>query len=99
MRESSLIQKVCYSASRKTFFYCKITLLILLGGLIQLNSTYVYAQKNVSEEKDKGGTITGNVRDVNGEPIIGATVMQEGTTNGVITNVDGEFIFSSSENE
>ena len=52
MRESSLIQKVCYSASRKTFFYCKITLLILLGGLIQLNSTYVYAQKNVSEEKD-----------------------------------------------
>ena len=37
MRESSLIQKICYSASRKTFLGCKITLLILLVGLIQLN--------------------------------------------------------------
>ena len=95
MRESSLIQKVCYSASRKTFFYCKITLLILLGGLIQLNSTYVYAQKNVSEEKDKGGTITGNVRDVNGEPIIGASILVKGTTAGTTTNLDGYYTLSN----
>lgn len=95
MRESSLIQKVCYSASRKTFFYCKIILLILLGGLIQLNNTYVYAQKNVSEEKDKGGTITGNVRDVNGEPIIGASILVKGTTAGTTTNLDGYYTLSN----
>ena len=46
----------------------------------------------------QNSNITGRVVDTQGEPIIGATVMQEGTTNGVITNVDGEFIFSSSEN-
>ena len=95
MRESSLIQKVCYSASRKTFFYCKIALLILLGGLIQLNSTYVYAQKNVNEEKDKGGTITGNIRDVNGEPIIGASILVKGTTVGTTTNLDGYYTLNN----
>lgn len=41
----------------------------------------------------QNSNITGRVVDTQGEPIIGATVMQEGTTNGVITNVDGEFIF------
>ena len=46
----------------------------------------------------QNSNITGRVVDTQGEPIIGATVMQEGTTNGVITNVDGEFVFSSSEN-
>lgn len=36
--------------------------------------------------------ISGSVKDVNGEPIIGATVMEEGTTNGTITDFDGNFV-------
>lgn len=35
--------------------------------------------------------VQGMVTDTNGEPIIGASVVEEGTTNGVITNVDGNF--------
>ena len=35
--------------------------------------------------------ITGIVQDVNGEPIIGASVIQDKTSNGVITDVDGSF--------
>lgn len=35
--------------------------------------------------------ITGKVVDVQGEPVIGATVMEKGTTNGIITDVDGNF--------
>ena len=31
--------------------------------------------------------ITGKVVDVQGEPVIGATVMEKGTTNGIITAV------------
>ena len=34
---------------------------------------------------------TGTVKDNNGESIIGATVIQKGTTNGTITGMDGEF--------
>ena len=36
-------------------------------------------------------TITGIVKDKEGEPVIGANVLEKGTSNGVITNVDGEY--------
>lgn len=36
-------------------------------------------------------TIKGFVRDVTGEPLIGASVIEKGTNNGVITDVDGNF--------
>jgi iron complex outermembrane receptor protein len=35
--------------------------------------------------------ITGNVKDVSGEPIIGASVMVAGTNNGCVTDLDGNF--------
>lgn len=37
-------------------------------------------------------TLTGNVKDVTGEPIIGASVFVKGTTSGTITDFDGNFI-------
>ncbi len=36
-------------------------------------------------------TITGNIVDSNKEPIVGATVMIKGTTNGTITDVNGNY--------
>lgn len=42
--------------------------------------------------------ITGKVVDVQGEPVIGATVMEKGTTNGIITDVDGNFTLNASPN-
>lgn len=38
--------------------------------------------------------ITGTVSDAGGTPIIGANVVQAGTTNGTITDVDGKFALS-----
>lgn len=35
--------------------------------------------------------ISGTVLDVSKQPVIGATVMEKGTTNGVSTSLDGEF--------
>lgn len=35
--------------------------------------------------------VTGVVVDATGEPIIGASVLEIGTTNGTITDVDGNF--------
>lgn len=35
--------------------------------------------------------LTGHVSDANGEPIIGATVLEKGTTNGAITDFNGDF--------
>ncbi len=36
-------------------------------------------------------TITGNVKDSSGEGVIGATIMEKGTSNGTITDFDGNF--------
>ena len=36
-------------------------------------------------------TITGTVTDANGEPIVGATVVEHGKKSGTITNGDGKF--------
>ena len=38
--------------------------------------------------------VSGVVKDVTGEPIIGANVVEKGTTNGSITDIDGKFSFS-----
>lgn len=40
--------------------------------------------------------ITGTVVDQSGEPIIGANVMVKGTTNGTITDFDGNFSLDAS---
>jgi len=36
-------------------------------------------------------SVSGNVKDSNGEPIIGATIMESGTQNGTVTDMDGNF--------
>ena len=37
-------------------------------------------------------TVTGNVTDSTGEPVIGASVIEKGnTTNGAVTNLDGDY--------
>lgn len=37
-------------------------------------------------------TINGNVSDANGDPVIGATIMEKGTNNGTVSDMDGNFI-------
>lgn len=38
------------------------------------------------------GTVKGTIKDANSSPLIGATVVQEGTTNGTVTDIDGNFM-------
>ena len=39
-------------------------------------------------------TVSGQVTDEDGSPLIGATVLEKGTTNGVITDADGNFMIT-----
>jgi len=45
-----------------------------------------------------GSTLSGVIKDSAGEPVIGAAVMIEGTTTGVITDLDGHFTFNLPSN-
>lgn len=40
-------------------------------------------------------TVKGTVVDASGEPVIGASVLMKGTTNGTITDIDGNFTLSN----
>lgn len=53
------------------------------------SSTKAYPQSSHSNK-----SVSGVVLDQTGEPIIGATVLQKGTTNGVSTDLDGKFTLS-----
>ena len=48
-------------------------------------------RKSLAQTQQQSRLIRGRVLDANGEPVIGANVVQKGTTNGVITDVDGNF--------
>jgi len=43
-------------------------------------------------------SVTGVVKDATGETVIGASVLEKGTTNGITTNFNGEFTLSVSSN-
>src|SRR5690554_1964628 len=38
-----------------------------------------------------GHTVTGIVMDVNNQPLIGVTILEVGTTNGTVTDIDGNY--------
>ena len=60
------------------------------GSYIVLSSHKVKETSALLVDRQKK-TITGVVTDEMGEPIIGANVIEKGTTNGIITDIDGKF--------
>lgn len=69
---------------------------ILVG---QNGITYQIQNKKIILKKGTGtavtSTVKGRVVDANGEPIIGATVKEKGTSNGTITDLDGNFVLET----
>lgn len=51
------------------------------------------------EAKGNPREVSGTVKDVNGQPVIGATVKEAGTSNGTITDLDGNFRLTTSGSE
>lgn len=43
-------------------------------------------------------TVKGTVKDNTGEPVIGASVVQKGTSNGIVTDIDGNFTLNVPSN-
>ena len=85
---------------RNVKHYCSLSKKMVLGASLALiasgsvwatngNSPSPHADMIQSIMQQK--TIKGTVVDETGEPIIGANVVEKGTTNGVITDFNGEF--------
>ncbi len=68
-------------------------LLSFLGTTVSYaadGSTSAYSTRQVSQ-------IRGTVIDASGEAVIGASIIEKGTTNGTITDIDGNFVLSTSQ--
>lgn len=54
--------------------------------------------KEITKSEQQKRKITGNVVDELGEPVIGANIIELGTTNGIVTDFDGNFTLEVSNN-
>ena len=68
---------------------------LLLGlfasvGMVNPLQAMATPEGNSTEALQQAKKITGNVKDSQG-PLIGATIMEKGTTNGAVTDIDGNF--------
>lgn len=52
----------------------------------------------IADAKQQKKRITGKITDEEGELVIGANILEKGTTNGTVTDIDGNFSFSVEEN-
>ena len=80
--------------SRKTVFITGLCLASLVSGVplpanASADTTAMIQQQSVK--------IKGRVTDASGEPVIGANVVQKGTTNGTITDLNGDFTLTVSQ--
>lgn len=62
--------------------------------IVRKNETNKKQVAVVAPQQEKKITVTGNVKDATGEPLIGVNVMVKGTTMGNITDANGNFSLS-----
>ncbi|WP_294617919.1 TonB-dependent receptor [uncultured Bacteroides sp.] len=76
--------------NKKILTAVAISSLLFGSGNVLATQTVVDGSLRVTEQLQTQ-TVNGLVMDVNGEPVIGASVVEKGTTNGGITDIDGKF--------
>ena len=80
----------CLKFRSKRILFSAIVTTALLAGSPQFVFSEVLEEHAIAQT----GTVKGQVVDENGEPIIGASVLLKGGSNGVITNIDGNFVLN-----
>lgn len=68
-----------------------------LGYTIQGKMIVISKKANTDSVSQLQRKVTGVVKDETGEPVIGANVVEKGTTNGSVSDVDGNFSLNVSE--
>jgi TonB-linked SusC/RagA family outer membrane protein len=71
-------------------------LLIMKMFLIVLLTSTLFSVAQAAQQQKK--QLSGTVADASGEPLIGAGIIEKGTTNGTLTNINGSFSLQVEEN-
>lgn len=82
---------------KRNVLLVSVALLMATSMNVKANPVYLDSQglKEIQQTPRTLPQVSGQVVDANGEPVIGASVLVEGTTNGVITDLDGNYILSN----
>ena len=78
-------------SSKKLLFSAFMASAILAGGVLPADAETFHAQTAMQKI-----TVKGQVFDPSGQTVIGANVVEKGTTNAVITDIDGNFVLNVS---
>lgn len=79
---------------RRTAFVAGAYLSAMIIGTPEVWAASTETVFSVQQTKSVSGTVV----DSNGIPVIGANILEKGTTNGTITDIDGNFTLSVSPN-
>lgn len=97
-------RKVSVKVSNKPVSQVLKTLFAGYNVSYTLNGNNIVLSVAPAQQAPRGGnaaaqqgkkTITGTITDPNGDPVVGATVMEAGTTNGTVSDIDGHFTINA----
>ena len=88
---NNFINLINYLRNMKNVFMAGVFITLLFCGSPSLSWATSSHTVETVQQKQK---IAGVVVDQNGEPIIGANILQKGTSNGTITDINGQFILN-----
>ncbi len=79
---------------RKDFLIVRISVLLLIMNLVlqvPASGNGKSTDLSVANEQQQVRSISGTIKDIKGEPLIGVTVLVKGFTTGTNTDIDGKF--------
>lgn len=82
----------------RTFLVLGLSAAMFTGILPMRAENPVYESSLISQIIHQAKSVTGTILDENGEPMIGVSVLIQGTTTGTITDFDGKFSLEVPEN-
>lgn len=82
-------------------YYWKIANIsfLLLCAVPQASQASTDEMTNTAITQQKGNTVEGTIKDDNGEPLIGVSVLIKGTSLGTITDIDGNFTLEAKKGD
>ena len=96
MRQTQIISGFVHSQAYVKAIAC---LVLACGGTLPtLAASVTSSTPKVEEAQQSEVTVKGTVVDDAGEPVIGATIMEKGTRNGTVTDIDGNYVIKVKRN-
>ena len=96
MRQTQKISGFVHSQAYVKAIAC---LVLACGGTLPtLAASETLSNPKVEETQQSEITVKGTVVDDAGEPVIGATIMEKGTRNGTVTDIDGNYVIKVKRN-